>query len=166
MSAAVLPEWMEGDSGDHRTCIQPDGFRQGPSREPSSILFLAKVLHRAIRILRSDLDKGIEPYLLVAQSENTTNSLNRILKTLSDVADSIPQQFRGPIARKLLARIRRIESEVVKLQAHLEKYLQAAKTPLPPLDMDSIRRGRADVAAGRVEDSHDICQRIRLGGDL
>jgi hypothetical protein len=165
MSAVVLPDWMTGTAETIERAFSHADSTQTPNREPASILFLASVLRRAIRIVRNELNEGLEASLLVAQHASTSGALEHIQKSLRDVAATIPNQFRGHVARRLLARMRRIENDVVETQEFLAKCLDAARAPRPPLDVESIRRGRSDVAAGRVEDSQVICNRIRSGGD-
>ncbi len=165
--AEVLSEWMNDTVASVDRAVNQSDSTQGSNRaEVVSVLFLVKVLHRAIRILRTEMERGVEPSTFVARYDPTSEALARLLKTFRDLEAKIPQQFRGPVARKLLARMRRVEAEVTNLQAYLAKCLRLAKTPLPRIDMESVRRGREDAAAGRKESSRTIDQRIRAGGDL
>lgn len=85
------------------------------------------------------LDK-LRPYLEKHQNKYGEDELSRTLKT--------------------------IESDLSDIRELLAKHLVAAQRPIPPIDAESLERGRADVAAGRVEDSRDILKRLQAGEEV
>jgi hypothetical protein len=170
MSADVLPQWMKATADTFGRTFDKADPAQTPSRTTRVLLFLGKELHRATRALRNgiktEIANGVEAAAFVAEYEPVAKSLEGLLGTLRRLAQQVSERAQGRLASRLLARLGRIEDEVTETRAYLVRFLQKAKAPLPPLDPESLRRGREDAAAGRVEDSRVILQRLQSGGDL
>ncbi len=170
MLAEVLPEWMKDTADTFDRAFDSTNSEPTSIRQAKVLVFLTKELHRAIRILRvvvrSEIANGVEAKSFVAEYDPVANSLNLLLGKLRLLAQKIPAKASGPLARRLLTRLGKIEDDVAETQDYLAKFLKQAVNPLPPLDRESIGRGREDVAAGRVEDLQIIIERLQAGGEL
>lgn len=77
-------------------------------------------------------------------------------------ADNYGDDKRG----RTVANLRAMSADVAATRDRLAEYLAIAKAPRSPVDPNSLRRGREDAAAGRVEDGRALMERIRAGEDF
>ena len=167
MLAEVIPEWMKDTADTFGRAFDEASSAQVSDRRAKVLLFLARELRRASRtlraVVRSEIANGLEAKTFVAEYDPVISSLDHLLTTIRGIGKRIPEKVKSPLGRKLLFRVARIEDEVVETRDYVAKFLHRAKTPLRPFDQESLRRGREDAAAGRVEDVQAIIERLQHG---
>ncbi len=170
MLAETFPGWMEVTADAVRRAVEDADRPAAPKHGTRSILFMARQLRRAIRLLhtqiRDEIDSGVEATSFVTHFAPVAESLGSLHSKLETILSRVSE----PALRGLHGRLKQIlqasESEVFETRRWLAKYLAAARKPLPPLDQESLRRGRADAADGRTENVVNAIARLEAGGDL
>ena len=117
-------------------------------------------------MIRREIAAGVEAQAFAAEYGPVADSLDLLAEKVRLLAAEISAKAEKRLARKLASRLGRIEDDIAETRVYLAKFLRAAAAPLPPLDEESLRRGREDAAAGRTEDVRDIIGRLRSGEEV
>jgi len=113
--------------------------------------------------LEGKLLAGMEAKQLIAVYGPVAATFDECLAKLRPFLERHQGRYeKGELGSILVA----IERDLSDVRDRLAKYLAAAKLPIPPIDLESLKRGRADATAGRVESSRDILERLQAGGDF
>ena len=170
MQAEVLPGWAEMTADAVGRAVENAQTSATPRRSTKEALFLARELHRAVLALRGAIREetalGVETKSFATEFTPVARAFDDLLLKIRSLLDKTPRGTNGAVRRRLTDKLRVIETEVIDARQYLAKYLNAARKPLPPLDQESLRRGREDAAAGRMEDVRDVIGRLEAGGDL
>ncbi len=170
MQTEVLPGWAEMTADAVGRALENARTSSTPRRTAREALFLARQLHRTVLALRAaireETAQGVEAGAFAVEFGPVAQAFDDLLPKIGLLLDKVPQQTNGKLRRRLMDKLRLIETEVIDAKQYLAKYLEAVKKPLPPLDSETLRRGREDAAAGRMEDVREVIGRLEAGGEL
>jgi hypothetical protein len=171
MLAETLPgPWMEATADAVDRAVE-NVIQANPTRRATRwAVFLAKELFRATvvlqKMMRDEIDAGVEATSFAAEAAPWARQLDQAYARLERVLQRMPSRASDSGRRRVRELLLASERQLFEARQYLAKYLEAAQKPLPCINQESLRRGRADAAAGRTEKVQDALDRLEADGEV